>query len=59
MRWLPEEHDSTDKMAAMKYAMDTDTPPIGLFYKASRPTLADNLDLVIESARGQGARVSV
>ena len=59
VRWLPENHDSSDKMAAMKYAMDTDNPPIGLFYKESRPTLADNLNLVIESARGQGARASL
>jgi len=57
--WLPEDHDSSNKMAAMRQAMDTDKPPLGLFYKESRPTLADNLDLIIESARGRGARASV
>ncbi|MCA9398844.1 MAG: hypothetical protein KC618_03775, partial [Candidatus Omnitrophica bacterium] len=34
-------------MAAMKFAMDADNPPIGLFYRESRPTLSDNLDLIV------------
>jgi len=59
VRSLPANHDSTDKMAAMTHAMDTDNPPIGLFFKESRPTLNDNLDLIIDSARGRAARASV
>ena len=59
VRLLPDDHDSSDKMAAMKFAMDADNPPIGLFYRESRPTLSDNLDLIVESARGRGARATI
>ena len=58
VRNMPDDHDSSDRMAAIGYAMDVDTPPIGLFYKESRPTLSDNLDLIVNKARGRNARAS-
>ncbi len=52
VRDLPEDHDSTDLIAAMTQAQDTDTPGLGLFYKESRPTLSDNLDDIARTAGG-------
>ena len=58
VRHLSDDHDSSNKLTAMTHAMDTDNPPIGLFFKESRPTLNDNLNLIIDSARGRKARTS-
>ena len=52
VRDLLEDHDSTDLIAAMTQARDTDAPALGVFYKESRPTLSDNLD---DIARAAGA----
>ncbi|MBW3583871.1 MAG: 2-oxoacid:ferredoxin oxidoreductase subunit beta [Euryarchaeota archaeon] len=36
---LPEDHDVTDRLGAIKYALDTDNMWTGVFYKVRRPTL--------------------
>jgi 2-oxoglutarate ferredoxin oxidoreductase subunit beta len=58
VRELPADHDPSDRMAAMKEALDTDHPALGLFYREERPTLGDNLDQIVARARGghHGAR---
>jgi 2-oxoglutarate ferredoxin oxidoreductase subunit beta len=52
VRPLPEDHDSSDRMAAMAEASHTDCPGLGVLYREERPTLSDSLDTVIANARG-------
>ncbi|MFQ5784419.1 MAG: thiamine pyrophosphate-dependent enzyme [Alphaproteobacteria bacterium] len=52
VRDLPEDHDSGDLMAAMAQTQAQDHPALGVFFRESRPTLADNMDYVIRSAGG-------
>ncbi|MBF0611122.1 MAG: 2-oxoacid:ferredoxin oxidoreductase subunit beta [Magnetococcales bacterium] len=52
VRELPPDHDSSNLMAALEQAQDTETPAIGLFYQQFRPTLADTFDKVIAKATG-------
>jgi 2-oxoglutarate/2-oxoacid ferredoxin oxidoreductase subunit beta len=58
VRPLPENHDSSDVMAAMAEAARTDCPGLGVLYREERPTLSDALDTVIANARGGGSRRS-
>ena len=58
VRPLPENHDSSDVMAAMAEAARTDCPGLGVLYREERPTLADALDTVIANARGGSSRRS-
>ena len=53
VRHLPAEHDSTDLMAAMAQAMDTDTPALGVLFNQPRPTLGDAMDETIRAAGGK------
>ena len=52
VRDLPEDHDSTDLIAAMAQARDTAAPALGVCYKKSRPTLSENLDDIARIAGG-------
>ncbi|CAK0741578.1 2-oxoglutarate/2-oxoacid ferredoxin oxidoreductase subunit beta [Azospirillaceae bacterium] len=59
VRDLPSEHDSTDLMAAMKEAAQTQTPGLGLYYQEQRPTLADNLnEIIVRSGGSESVRSS-
>jgi 2-oxoglutarate ferredoxin oxidoreductase subunit beta len=53
VRDLPEDHDATDRLAAMAEAERMDAPAMGLFYKASRPTLGDAMDDIAARATGK------
>ena len=53
VRHLPAEHDSTDLMAAMAQAMDTNTPALGVLFNQPRPTLGDAMDATIRAAGGK------
>jgi 2-oxoglutarate/2-oxoacid ferredoxin oxidoreductase subunit beta len=53
VRHLPAEHDSTNLMAAMALAMDTDTPALGVLFNQPRPTLGDAMDATIRAAGGK------
>ncbi len=53
VRHLPAEHDSTNLMAAMAQAMDTDTPALGVLFNQPRPTLGDAMDATIRAAGGK------
>jgi 2-oxoglutarate ferredoxin oxidoreductase subunit beta len=55
VRDLPENHDKSDVMAAMKEAKTTDHPALGVFFAESRPTLADGFDEIIRRAQGRQA----
>lgn len=56
VRDLPEDHDPTDRLAAMALAMSTtDHPALGLFYTEDRPTLGDALDGLVAKAGGGAA----
>lgn len=48
---LPEDHDSTDLMAAMAAANASEIPALGLFYHEDRPTLGDNMNDTIKRAK--------
>jgi 2-oxoglutarate ferredoxin oxidoreductase subunit beta len=52
VRDLPANHDPSDRMAAMAQALDTRSPPMGLFYKEQRPTLGDGFADIAERAMG-------
>ncbi len=49
---LPEEHDRSDRMAAMALAEKNTEPALGVFYSEQRPTLADAMDDIITRAGG-------
>ena len=50
VRPLPEDHDSSSQMAAMREATKTDAPGLGVLFSEERPTLNDNLDGIARSA---------
>ena len=53
VRDLPADHDPTDRLAAMREAMDDATPALGLYFREERPTLGDALDGLVEKAGGE------
>jgi 2-oxoglutarate ferredoxin oxidoreductase subunit beta len=50
VRPLPEDHDTSSQMAAMREATKTDAPGLGVLFREDRPTLGDNLDAIARSA---------
>lgn len=42
---IPEDHDTTDRMAAMELCMDKDKIHLGLLYQVDEPSLEDKLGL--------------
>jgi 2-oxoglutarate ferredoxin oxidoreductase subunit beta len=53
VRDLPEDHDPSDRLAAMREAMHDATPALGLYFREERPTLGDALDGLVEKAGGE------
>jgi hypothetical protein len=53
VRDLPANHDPSDMIAAMREAMDTATPALGVLYRAERPTLNDAMDEITRAAGGK------
>lgn len=51
---LPEDHDPTDKMAALQQAYRTDAIPLGVFYQVERPTYEEQLANVRQTAMSRG-----
>ena len=45
---LPENHDTTDRILGMKYAMTSEPLYMGIFYKNERATLQDKLEHIRE-----------
>ena len=56
VRDLPADHDPSDKLAALREAMNDTTPALGLYYREERPTLDDALDSVTQRAGGTPER---
>ena len=50
---IPADHDPSDKLAAMKIAMDTTSLQTGVLFREERPTLQQRLD----DLRGRAGRV--
>lgn len=53
---LPEDHDQTDRLAAIREASKVDRRSVGLYYVEERPTLSDGLDEIIVKAGGKAAQ---
>jgi 2-oxoglutarate ferredoxin oxidoreductase subunit beta len=49
---LPADHDTKNLGEAMRLAMDTATPALGVYYSVERPTLSDALDGLVVKAGG-------
>jgi len=45
---IPEDHDPSDKVAAIQLALDTENLYLGVFYEEERPTYTDNVQGLIE-----------
>lgn len=56
VRELPADHDPSDRLSALREAMNDATPALGLYFKEDRPTLDDNLETIIERAGGNAAK---
>ena len=52
VRDLPDDHDPSDRMAAMAEAAKADTPSLGLFYREERATLGDAMAEIAQRASG-------
>jgi 2-oxoglutarate ferredoxin oxidoreductase subunit beta len=55
VRDLPADHDASDKLGALREAMNDATPALGLYYREERPTLDDALDGLVTKADGSPA----
>ncbi len=53
---LPEDHDQTDRLAAIREATKVDRRSVGLYYVEERPTLSDSLDEIVVRAGGKAAQ---
>jgi len=54
---LPEDHDVTDRLAAMRYALDVETMWLGVFYQIDRPAHHSQVQSVAEQASRNGYSV--
>ena len=52
VRDLPEDHDPSDRMAAMTEAAKSEAPGLGLYYREERATLGDAMDDIARRAGG-------
>jgi 2-oxoglutarate ferredoxin oxidoreductase subunit beta len=52
VRDLPDDHDPSDRMAAMAEAAKADTPSLGLFFREERATLGDAMTEIAQRASG-------
>ena len=48
---LPENHDTTDRVNAMKYAFAPEGLYTGIFYKDNRPTYEERYQEIIKKAK--------
>jgi 2-oxoglutarate ferredoxin oxidoreductase subunit beta len=52
VRDLPAGHDTSDLSAALREAMNQETPALGVYFKQQRPTLGEALDSLADKAGG-------
>ena len=55
LRFLPADHDRTDRTAALRYTRETDTLTTGVLYEVHEPSLVDRIREVREKAQQVGA----
>ena len=51
VKYLPEEHDTKDRVDAMRYAFSPDGLYTGIFYDTHRPTYEERYKEVISIAK--------
>jgi len=54
LRYLPEDHDPTDRTAALRYVREKDVVTTGVLYRVEEPTLGDRLEHIRVMAQGDG-----
>jgi 2-oxoglutarate ferredoxin oxidoreductase subunit beta len=54
-RFLPVDHDASDRAAALRYTRETDTVTTGVLYEVRQPSLLERMDEVKRKARQVGA----
>jgi len=59
LRYLPEDHDATDRLAALSYTREKDALTTGVLYKVDEPSLVDRIAHVREMARAEGPEPTV
>ena len=52
LRYLPEDHDVTDRTAALRYVREKDVVTTGVLYRVQEPTLGDQLEHIRMVAQG-------
>ncbi len=52
VRDLPEDHDPSDRMAAMAQAAKAEAPGLGLYYREERATLGHTMNDIAQRAYG-------
>jgi 2-oxoglutarate ferredoxin oxidoreductase subunit beta len=58
LRFLPPDHDRTDRVAALRYTREKDTLKTGIMYEVSEPSLLDRIAGVRRRAQEAGAVTS-
>jgi 2-oxoglutarate ferredoxin oxidoreductase subunit beta len=58
LRFLPADHDRTDRTAALRYTRETDALTTGVLYEVQQPSLLDRMEEVRQRARQAGAVTS-
>lgn len=54
LRSVPEDHEVSNKLAALKYVCEKDVVTTGVLYRVEEPTLGDRLEHVKIMAKGEG-----
>jgi len=54
LKFLPADHDRTDRAAALKYTRETDTLTTGVLYQVEQPSLLDRLSAIRRKAQSSG-----
>lgn len=52
VRDLPDDHDFSDKLEAMRQAEKVKRPALGIYYLEQRSTLSEELDDIVQKAKG-------
>ncbi len=54
LRYVPEDHEVTNRTAALRYVREKDVVTTGVLYRVEEPTLGDRLEHVKMVAQGEG-----
>ena len=58
LRKLPEDHDRSDRLAALSFTRETDTLTAGVLFETSEPSLLDRMEEIRRKALELGAIAS-